>query len=134
METHCYTQLSCCLHLTVCSGSQNLQSSPKGWFDTLRGPGWMVCIPWGKCGKLRGSPFLLTQFLWDQSVHGDVLIQYKMFCFTYHNCNKWFLKLLIQHLCAHVDSREPAAVTRVTVVPADGILQPPYLGTIRQST
>ena len=41
----------------------------------------------------------------------------------YHNGHPWFLELLIGHLCSHVYPRQPAAVARVTVVPAHGVLQ-----------
>lgn len=38
---------------------------------------------------------------------------------TYNHCYKGFLKLLVKHLSTDIDPREPAAVARVTVIPAD---------------
>ena len=46
---------------------------------------------------------------------------------SYHNGDKRLLELLVQHLCADVNAGQPAAITRVTMVPAYGILQPPNL-------
>lgn len=40
---------------------------------------------------------------------------------------KGFLVLLVQHLSGTVDTRHPAAVPRVAVVPAHHILQPAHL-------
>lgn len=42
---------------------------------------------------------------------------------TYYNGHPRFLKLLIQHLCADVNAREPASIARVTVIPTQGILK-----------
>jgi len=40
---------------------------------------------------------------------------------TYNHCYKGFLKLLIKHLGTDVDAREPAAIARVAVIPANCI-------------
>lgn len=42
---------------------------------------------------------------------------------TYHHCYKWFLKLLVQHLCTNINPGEPAAITRVAMIPTDCILK-----------
>lgn len=46
---------------------------------------------------------------------------------TDHYGNERFLELLVQHLCADVNARQPATVTWVTVVPTNRILQPTNL-------
>ena len=46
---------------------------------------------------------------------------------TYHDGDKRFLELLVQHLCADINARQPAAIAWVTVVPANSILQPTHL-------
>lgn len=46
---------------------------------------------------------------------------------SYHDGNKGFLKLLVEHLSADIYAREPASVAGVTVVPANCILQPANL-------
>ena len=48
---------------------------------------------------------------------------------VHYNGHPRFLVLLVQHLGAHVDAREPAAIARVTVVPANGILHVSHLHT-----
>ena len=42
---------------------------------------------------------------------------------TNHDGYERLLELLVQHLGAHVDAREPTAVTRMTVIPPYGIFQ-----------
>lgn len=39
------------------------------------------------------------------------------------NGHKWFLIVLIQHLCRHIDAGQPAAVARMAVIPTDGVFQ-----------
>lgn len=46
---------------------------------------------------------------------------------SYHNGYKRLLKLLVEHLSADIDTRQPASITGVTVIPADGVLQPANL-------
>ena len=46
---------------------------------------------------------------------------------VYHNGHPGLLVLLIQHLSPHINAREPAAIARVAVVPAQGILQTTHL-------
>ena len=43
--------------------------------------------------------------------------------FTYNYRHPWLLELLVGHLSAHINAREPTAVTRVTVVPTHTILK-----------
>lgn len=50
-----------------------------------------------------------------------------MYFLSYHNGNKGFLKLLVEHLSADIYAWEPASVAGVTVVPANRILQPANL-------
>ncbi len=40
-----------------------------------------------------------------------------------NDCHKWLLVILIQHLSWHIDSRQPATVSWMTVVPAYSIFQ-----------
>lgn len=54
-------------------------------------------------------------------------MQNKQLVCTYDNCNKRLLKLLVKHLSADIYAWEPAAVSRMTVVPSDGILQAAHL-------
>ena len=42
---------------------------------------------------------------------------------AHHNSYPWLLKLLIQHLCTDVNTGEPAAITGMAVVPAQGIFK-----------
>lgn len=51
---------------------------------------------------------------------------------SYHYGHKWLLKLLVKHLSADIDARQPASVTGVTVIPANRILQPTNLKVERQ--
>lgn len=46
---------------------------------------------------------------------------------SYHYGHKRLLKLLVEHLSADIYARQPASIARVTVIPADGILQPANL-------
>lgn len=46
---------------------------------------------------------------------------------SHHNGYKRLLKLLVEHLSADIDTRQPASVTGVTVIPADGVFQPANL-------
>jgi hypothetical protein len=41
----------------------------------------------------------------------------------YHDGQEGLLVLLVQHLCGAINTREPAAIPRVAVVPAHHILQ-----------
>lgn len=41
---------------------------------------------------------------------------------------------MVEHLSADIDARQPAPITRVTVVPANGILQTADLREIRHGT
>lgn len=51
----------------------------------------------------------------------------KYFKQSYHNGYKRLLKLLVEHLSADINTRQPATITGVTVIPADGVLQPANL-------
>lgn len=42
---------------------------------------------------------------------------------TYDNCNPRILKLLVLHLRVDIDTREPASISRVRVVPSDSVLK-----------
>jgi len=44
-----------------------------------------------------------------------------------HNRQEWLLELLVQHLGANINSRQPAAISRVAVIPSDGVLDPAHL-------
>lgn len=46
---------------------------------------------------------------------------------AYHNCNKRVLELLIGHLGVDIDTRKPATISWMRVIPSDGVLQPLYL-------
>jgi len=46
---------------------------------------------------------------------------------THNNGNEWIGEFLVVHLCVDVDAREPTAVPRMRVVPADRVLQPAHL-------
>lgn len=46
---------------------------------------------------------------------------------TYYHCYEWLLELLIEHLSADINAREPAAVARVAVVPANRIFKAAHL-------
>lgn len=46
---------------------------------------------------------------------------------AYNNGDKWFLELLVQHLSAHINARQPAPISRVAVIPANHIFQSPNL-------
>ena len=48
---------------------------------------------------------------------------------VHYNGHPRFLVLLVQHLGAHVNAREPAAIAGVTVVPTNGILHVSHLHT-----
>lgn len=52
---------------------------------------------------------------------------------SYHYGHKWLLKLLVKHLSADINARQPASVTGVTVIPANRILQPTNLKVERQT-
>lgn len=51
---------------------------------------------------------------------------------SHHDSHERLLKLLVEHLSADVDAGEPASVTRVAVVPANGVLQPTDLRVDKQ--
>ena len=40
---------------------------------------------------------------------------------TYHHSNEWILKLLIIQLCVDVNTGQPAPISWVRVIPANGI-------------
>lgn len=42
---------------------------------------------------------------------------------TYYHCYKWFLELLIEHLSTNINSRKPAAIARVAMIPANCIFK-----------
>lgn len=42
---------------------------------------------------------------------------------TYNHGNEWILELLVLHLSVDVNSRQPASITRMRVVPSNGVLQ-----------
>ena len=46
---------------------------------------------------------------------------------TNHDGNKRVLVLLVRHLGRHIDTREPAPIPRMRVVPADRVLKTPNL-------
>lgn len=46
---------------------------------------------------------------------------------SYHNGHKRLLKLLVEHLSADIYAWQPASIARVTVIPANSILQPANL-------
>jgi len=49
---------------------------------------------------------------------------------TYNNRNEGLLELLIEHLRAHVNARQPTTIAWMTVVPSDALLEPTHLQTI----
>lgn len=49
------------------------------------------------------------------------------FCRINNNCQEGILKLLIQHLGRNINSRKPASIARVWVIPSYHILQPTSL-------
>lgn len=51
----------------------------------------------------------------------------QIFHCTHHHRHEGLLKLLVEHLSADIYTRQPAAVTWVTVVPANSVLQPTNL-------
>lgn len=42
---------------------------------------------------------------------------------TYHHSYPWFLELLIEHLCVDINTRKPASITRMRMVPSNCIFQ-----------
>lgn len=44
-----------------------------------------------------------------------------------HNSNKWFLEILIQHLSWHINTREPATIPWVRMVPSNSVFQTIHL-------
>ena len=41
---------------------------------------------------------------------------------AYHDSNEWVLELLVRHLSVDVDTGQPTAISRVRVIPANGML------------
>ena len=48
-------------------------------------------------------------------------------CWINNNSQKWLLILLVEHLCWNINTGEPAAITRMRVIPANHIFQPSSL-------
>ena len=44
-------------------------------------------------------------------------------CWVNYHCYKWFLELLIEHLSTNINSRKPAPIARVAMIPANCIFK-----------
>ena len=83
----------------------------------------------GKYGKHQSLLGQQTRFDLGQSVRFGIpeLPQQIRGQKTYHNSKERILKHLIGHLRHDVDTREPATITRMRVIPANDVLVSPDL-------
>ena len=79
-----------------------------------------VCWVWVGCGCGCGCVCVCVRWMYTH--------------IAYHNGSPWLLKLLIQHLCAHVDTRQPTPIPRMRVVPSQRILKTTHLNWVGKGT